>query len=367
MPPAPLRVGLIGCGNISGVYARNAGRSRSFRILSCADAVPARAEALSREHSIPRASPVEDLLTDPEVEAILNLTTPDAHGPVGLAALRAGRHLYTEKPLAATRAEGAAMLDLAASRGLLIAAAPDTFLGPGLQTCRRLIDEGQIGFPVAASLFMACRGHESWHPDPEFYYQPGGGPLFDMGPYYLTAIVSLLGPVARVRCESRASFPTRTIATGPKKGQTITVNTPTHIAGQLRLRSGAIVTLIMSFDVRAHSLPCIEIYGSEATLSAPDPNTFAGPVRLHTGEAWQDIPVTGPHADNARGIGLSDLARAVRTGEPHRTNGELAFHVLDIMHSLLESARRAAAVDVTSTCDRPIPLPPGWREGDWMH
>lgn len=367
MAHQPLAVGIVGCGNIAPIYARNAGRFRSYRVVACADVLPARAAALAAEHSLRALPTVDALLSDGEVEAVLNLTPPAAHAPLGLAALRAGKHLYTEKPLAIEREEAPTMLGLAEARRLRVGCAPDTFMGAGLRSCRRLVDEGRIGAPVAAAAFMVCRGPDTWHPDPEFFFQPGAGPLFDMGPYYLTALISLLGPVASVVAAARATFHTRTVGSGPRKGGAIAVNTPTHVAAHVVFRSGPIATLVTSFDVWSHSLPAIEVYGAEGTLSVPDPNTFDGPVRMRWREGeWEDVGVPRLYADNSRGLGLCDMARAVRTGGVHRASGELAFHVLDVMHAILESAREARAVSVSSSCERPSPLPEGWDEGSWM-
>src|ERR671935_238140 len=249
MTEPPVKVGVIGCGHISATYFSV---MRTFSILdvaACADLDLARAHARAAEFGVPRACRVEELLADPEIEIVVNLTIPRAHGEVALAALEAGKCVYNEKPLAVSRAEGHHLVEMARQRGLLVGCAPDTFLGAGLKTCRKVIDDGQIGEPVAATAFMMSHGHETWHPDPAFYYQPGGGPMFDMGPYYLTALVSLIGPIKRIAGSARATFPERTISSQPKAGETITVNTPTHVAGTVDFRNGAIGTVITSFDV----------------------------------------------------------------------------------------------------------------------
>ena len=229
---------------------------------------------------VPQACSVDELLSDPRIQIVVNLTPPAVHAGVAMAVLLAGKSVYNEKPLALTCEDAHKMIEMATSGGLRIGCAPDTILGAGLQTCRKLIDDGAIGLPIAATAFMLCHGHESWHPDPEFYYQVGGGPMFDMGPYYLTALVSLLGPVSRVSGSDRASFSERVIGSSPKKGQKIKVEVPTHVTGLLDFANGAMGTIITSFDVWSHTLPHLEIYGSEGTLSLPDPNTFGGPVRL---------------------------------------------------------------------------------------
>ncbi|NLA58828.1 MAG: Gfo/Idh/MocA family oxidoreductase [Firmicutes bacterium] len=361
-----VKVGIIGCGNISGIYLKNC--TQTFEILevvACADLIHERAQAQAKEYGVPKACSVDELLQDPEIEIVLNLTTPKAHYEVCMAALEAGKHVYVEKPLAVTREHGKEILELAKSKDLLVGCAPDTFLGGGLQTCRKLIDDGWIGKPVAATAFMTCHGHESWHPDPEFYYEIGGGPMLDMGPYYLTALISLLGPIARVTGSSRITFPERIITSQPKYGKKIQVETPTHIAGVMDFASGAIGTIITSFDVWSANLPWIEIYGSEGSLQVPDPNTFGGPVRVRRWDAkeWTEIPLTHGYAENSRGIGLADMAYAIRCARPHRANGDMAYHVLDVMHGFLDASETGTHYKPSSTCTRPAHLPLGLTHG----
>lgn len=354
------RVGIIGCGNISGIYFKAGKTFRNIEIAACADVVPERAWEKGAEHGVPAVT-VEELLAGPDIDIVLNLTIPKAHAEVALAAIQAGKHTYAEKPLAINRADGRRVLDAARSKGLRVGCAPDTFLGAGLQTCRKLIDDGAIGEPVAATAFMLCHGHESWHPDPEFYYHAGGGPMFDMGPYYLTALVSLLGPVKRLCGSARVTFPERTITSEKKRGQKIAVEVPTHIAGVMDFANGAIGTLVTSFDVWAAEVPRIEIYGSEGTLSVPDPNTFGGPVRLRrAGEKeWSDVPLAFGFAENSRGIGVADMAAAIERDRPHRASGDLAFHVLDIMDGFHDASREGRYYTPASTVERPAPLPLG--------
>src|SRR5262245_19741015 len=275
-----MNVGIVGCGIISSVYLKNCTAAEYLNVLAVADLDMERAKAQAERFNIPRVLTVEELLADPEIELVINLTMPAAHSTVGLAAIRAGKSIYNEKPLAISREDGQLMLMEAQKRDVRVGCAPDTFLGNGLQTCRALLDDGAIGEPVAATAFMLGHGPEKWHPDPEFFYQVGAGPMFDMGPYYLTALISLLGTVRRVAGSARISFPERTIGSGAKKGNKIEVKTPTHIAGVLDFESGPIATLVTSFDVWSHNVPRLEIYGSEGTLSLPDPNTFGGPVRV---------------------------------------------------------------------------------------
>jgi predicted dehydrogenase len=354
----PVAVGLIGCGNISSIYLQNAQILDPIEIVACADVRSEAAEAQAAKFGVGRVCGVEELLSDPKIEMVLNLTTPESHGMIALAALEAGKSVYNEKPLAMSRAEGQQMLEIARANGLLVGGAPDTFLGAGFQTVRELIDAGAIGTPVGANAFMMSRGHEHWHPNPVFYYKAGGGPMFDMGPYYLTALVSLLGPVRRVTGTTRITRPQRTISSQPRNGEIIHVEVPTHVAGLLDFASGPIGMIMTTFDAQASGLPWIEIYGTEGTINAPDPNTFGGPVKLRRTDdkEWQEIAVTRPYATNSRGIGLAGMAEALRTGAPHRASGELAYHVLDLMFAIHEASDRGCHVDVESTCARPQPM-----------
>jgi predicted dehydrogenase len=355
----PLNVGVIGCGNISGIYLRMSKTFKVLRIAALADLDLQRAQQLANEHQIERALSVDEMLADPSINIILNIMPPGAHADIALRSLQAGKSVYNEKPLAIHLADARQMLDLASQKGLRVGCAPDTFLGAGHQTCRRLIDEGAIGVPVAATAFMLCPGHESWHPDPEFYYQAGGGPLFDMGPYYLTALINMLGPVKRVTGSARISFAERIITSQPKHGKQIAVETPTHLASVLDFENGTIVTLVTSFDVWSANVPAIEIYGSLGTLSVPDPNNFGGPVRLwrSSSRAWEDVQLLPGWAENSRSIGLADMAHALLSGRPQRASGELAFHVLDIMHAVHDASDRGKHIELTSQVERPAALP----------
>ena len=361
-----MKAGIVGCGNISEIYAEAGKKFRNIEILACADLDFARAHALAEKHGIPRPLRVEQLLADRDIELVINLTIPAAHAEIGLEALKNGKHLYNEKPIAQKRRAAREMIGLARESGLLVGCAPDTFLGAGLQTCRKLIDEGAIGEPIGGAGFMLGPGVESWHPTPGFFYQKGGGPLFDMGPYYLTAFTTLLGPVHRVTGSARISFPKRTITSQPLAGTTIDVETPTHIAAVLDFESGPVVTLATSFDVKAHSMPNIEIYGSEATLSVPDPNTFGGPVRIRRQgeENWTEIPLSFGYSDNSRGMGVADMISAHENKREHRANAHAAYHVLDVMHSILDSAETGQRIELASSMTRPSPFPEGLLDGE---
>ncbi len=357
-----IEVGLVGCGYISDRYLKNASLFPEFRFAACADAVPRRAATRAAEYGVRAVATVDDLLADPAIGIVLNLTPPDAHALIAQRVLDAGKGVYNEKPLAITLEDGERLVETARSRGLRLGAAPDTFLGGGLQTCRQVIDEGAIGQPVAATAFMLIHGHEGWHPDPDFYYQVGGGPLFDMGPYYITALVSLLGPVRRVTGSARATFSERTIRSEPRAGERIVVEVPTHLAAVIDFANGVIATLVTSFDVWASEMPRLEIYGSEGSLSLPNPNTFGGPVRIRGADddAWVEVPVTRPFTENCRGLGLADMAAGLRSGAPHRASGDLAYHVLEVMHAVETASREGRHVEIQSRCARPAPM----NEGD---
>ncbi|WP_134701332.1 Gfo/Idh/MocA family protein [Ammoniphilus sp. YIM 78166] len=356
-----IKVGIIGCGTISSIYCKMGKTFDILDIAACADLDIERARAKAEEFDIAKAYTVEELLADPEIDIVLNLTIPQSHAEVCLAALEAGKHVYVEKPLAVSREDGKKILELAQQKGLLVGGAPDTFLGGGIQTCRKLIEDGWIGEPIAATAFMMNHGHEHWHPDPDFYYQEGGGPLFDMGPYYLTALINLIGPIRRVTGSARITFPERTISSAPRYGQKIQVQTPTHIAGVIDFENGAIATLITSFDVWGTQVPRIELYGSEGTLIVPDPNTFGGPVYIKRqgSTEWSAVPLTHGFTENSRGLGVADMAHAVVGERPHRASGELTYHVLDVMHALIESSNKGAHIYVESTCAKPAQFPLG--------
>ncbi len=359
----PAKLGLIGCGNISGIYCKNAQKLQALDLVACADLIRERAEAKAKEFGIPRVMSPQELLADPEIEIVLNLTVPKAHAEVALASIAAGKSVYNEKPLAVTREDGAKIVEAAKVKGVLVGCAPDTFLGAGIQTCRKLIDDGWIGDPIGAVAFFTCRGHERWHPDPEFYYEVGGGPVLDMGPYYLTALINLMGPVKRVSGMARKSFDTRTITSQPKFGKVVPVEVPTHVLGMLEFANGALGTLMVTFDVWEAELPRIEVYGTQGTLSVPDPNVFGGPVRVWLNGEWKEVPLTHIYSENSRGLGVADMACALRSGRPHRASGDLAFHVLDIMESIQDSSREGKHIRIKSKCKQPTPMPMGLLPG----
>lgn len=351
MSTFPLRVGILGCGNISGEYLKGLSQSQSVvHVTACADLLPERARDFSNRHGI-YFMEVDALLASPEVDILLNLTPPKVHYSTSLVALQNGKHVYSEKPLAIEFLEGKALLDLAASKGVIVGCAPDTFLGRGLQTCIQTLYNKTIGEPIAASAFMVCHGHEDWHPSPDFYYQPGGGPLFDMGPYYLTALVCMLGSIHRVTAFARPTFKERMVTSDSANPHRIKVDVNTHYTVSLEFKIGVLATMIMSFDIWQATLPPIEIYGSEGTLSCPDPNTFDGPVNLikPKGEVVE-LPLVN-NAAMGRGAGLIDMAESIRDGRKPRASGNLALHVLEAMTAIDLSARSDQVIELTTTIE----------------
>ncbi|NWJ23645.1 Gfo/Idh/MocA family oxidoreductase [Rhizobium sp. RM] len=350
-------IGIVGCGNISSAYLK---AMASFPILDIrgladmnADAAKARAEEFGL-----KARSIDELFADPEIEIIVNLTIPKAHVEVGLRALDAGKHTYSEKPLGINFAEGKRLADAAKAKKLRIGSAPDTFLGGGHQTARRLVDEGVLGIPVGGTANFMCPGHERWHPNPGFYYEVGGGPMLDMGPYYITDLVNLLGPVSKVAGFATTPRRERLITSQPKNGEKIPVHVATHVAGVLAFESGAVVQVGMSFDVAGHKHVPLEIYGTEGTLIVPDPNHFGGEVQLlKKGGAFETQDLSSPYADgNYRSIGVADMAYAIRDGRQHRANGDLALHVLEVMEAFQTASDTGNTVSITTGVERPAPL-----------
>jgi predicted dehydrogenase len=353
-----LNIGIVGCGTISAAYLKTVPKLDMVKLVAVADLDFSRAQAIARTHPGVRALSVEDLLADEAVDLVLNLTIPSAHAEVALQAIGRGKSVYVEKPLAASTAEGRKVLEAAAAANVRVGCAPDTVLGTGIQTARKAVDDGLIGRPVSALAILGTPGPERWHPHPDFYYLPGGGPLLDMGPYYISTLVTMLGPVASVTGAASRTRDTRIINAGPREGESIPVLTDTHVSGVLVHASGALSTLYMSFDTVATVSARLEVHGEHGSLVVPDPNRFDGDVSLMPlGEKeWQILPVSAGYADSSRGYGVADMARTADGGEP-RAGGQLAFHVLDVMESVLLSASERRVVDIKSTCERPAPVP----------
>ena len=355
-----MKIGIIGCGTISGAYFQGARKTDILEIKACADIRPEAAQAQAERHNC-RAYTVDELLADPEIELVVNLTIPRAHVEVGLQVLEAGKHVYSEKPLGVDTESGKQLIDTATKKGLRVGSAPDTFFGAGIQTSRRALDAGKIGRPIAGTAFMCGHGHESWHPNPAFYYDIGGGPMLDMGPYYVTALVNILGPVKRVAAVTTKAFEERIATSEAVRGLKIPVKITTHLAGTIEFQNGAIITMIMSFDMWRHSLPCIEIYGETGSMTVPDPNGFGGPVNVcPAGGNWEEEEIRFPN--NARMIGVIDMVSAIGSGRPHRANGALAYHVLEVMCAFDKSSETGEHVVIESTTERPEPLPYGLAE-----
>ena len=355
------KVAIVGCGNISSIYLENlTGRFQNVEVYAVSDLVEEKARAQAEKYGVQKIMSFDEILADPNVDIVLNITTPQTHYSLCKAALLAGKHVYVEKPLSLKFSEGAELVQIAKEKGLLIGCAPDTFLGAGIQTCRQIIDLGIIGQVTGCTAFMTCHGHESWHPDPEFYYKKGGGPMFDMGPYYLTALVNLLGPVEYVAGMTSMATPTRTITSQPKNGTVIDVEVPTHVNGLLRFENGAVGSILTSFDVWASTLPRIEVYGTRGAMIVPDPNCFDGQILVKQAfdTEFKSWPMMTKDSVNSRGIGLSDMADRILNGrDSHRASGDLALHVLEIMEAIHVSSDEKTQVKLTSTCRRPEKMP----------
>ena len=356
-----INVGIVGCGNISSIYFENLKNTfLNTNVYACADINPDAANTASEKWEVPVMT-VDEMMACKDIEIIVNLTTPQSHYSICKQALLAGKHTHTEKPLSLSFEEGCELVKLAEEKSLMLGGAPDTFMGAGIQTCRKLIDDGFIGDLVGATAFLLCQGHEGWHPSPEFYYQFGGGPMFDMGPYYLTALVNLLGGVTELHGMTSMTYPTRTVTSKPKFGTIVEVEVPTHVNGLLRFESGAIGNIITSFDVRKTTLPCIEVYGTAGTLIVPDPNGFGGPVRLMTkngGPEFKEIPYTHIYPENSRGIGVADMAQCIIDGNlNNRASGCLANHVLEIMSGIHVSNDTKKSYMMTTKYERNAPMP----------
>jgi predicted dehydrogenase len=350
--------GIIGCGNVSSQYLSAAKYFPILDVRAIADIDPAKAKARSAEFGIPAVS-IGDLLNDRDTEIILNLTVPKVHAEVSLQVIRAGKHVHSEKPLATSVEEARRLQAAAAEKHLRIGCAPDTFLGGSQQTCRNLVDDGAIGRVIAGTAIFMCPGHEVWHPDPRFFYLAGGGPVFDMAPYYITSLVNLLGPVRRVAAISSRARNERVVQSGPLRGQKIPVEVATHASGTLEFVGGAIITIVMSFDVARHGHRYIELYGTSGSLSVPNPDEFGGPIEIATDDNdWRSVPIERPFAvGNYRILGAAEMAHAIRSKRPHRANGDLAFHVLEVIEALQTSSDRAMHVEIASRPERPSAMP----------
>jgi len=355
-----MNVGIVGVGCISGIYLKNLHNVfTELHLVAVCDLIKERAEKAQKEYNIPKVyDTMYELFADPEIELVLNLTRPYQHYEVSKAALLAGKHVYSEKPLGADLAEGEELVALAKEKGLMIGGAPDTFMGAGIQTCRKLIDNGLIGEIIGGRCVMASHGVETWHPDPDFYYQRGGGPLFDMGPYYITALINLLGGIKSVYGYNKTAYKTRLITAKPHEGEIIEVNTPTHIESFLTFDSGAVVSMLTSFDVYKTKQTNIEIYGTKGTLYVPDPNKFGGPVVFYNGETKEEkeYPLEFDYPENSRCLGLADMAKSIESGRASRTTFKQTFHVLEAMSSIMKSAEIGAPVELTTHFEREAPM-----------
>jgi predicted dehydrogenase len=366
-----LGIGIIGCGNISTTYLGLAPLFRGLEIRAVADASPAAAAVRAKEYGV-KAQSVDDLLGNPALDLVINLTIPDAHYAVSTAILNAGKHVYSEKPLTLGLADGLALRDLAAARNLRVGCAPDTFLGGAHQQARALIDEGRIGTITAGGAAVMSHGMEHWHPNPDFFFLPGGGPMLDLGPYYIANLINLIGPVRRVAALTSTASATRTITSEPRRGQTIPVRTPTNIHALLEFANGATVNLSTSWDVWSHKRVNMELYGTEGSIFLPDPNFFGGTVELAGPDGvispvdpW-DHPFgrnnqTSPRGEaqaNYRAAGLADMAAALAEGRDQRCSLDRVLHGVEVMTAVLKSGETGAFVTLQTTCTRPAALSP---------
>lgn len=356
----PVNVGIIGAGVISKEYLDNLTSFPDVRVVAIGDLFEGAAAARAAGYGIETHGGVDAVLGNPDVEIVINLTIPAAHVEVATQAVNAGKHVWSEKPFSLDRESGRGLLKAADAAGIRLGCAPDTFLGAGLQTARRLIERGDIGAPLTAMTTFQTPGPESWHPNPAFLFQYGAGPLFDMGPYYLTALVQTFGSIRKVAAVGSKSKQIRVIGSGPKAGEEFTVEVPTHVSAMAQFENGQSSHSVFSFESPRQRMGFVEITGTEATISLPDPNHFDGEVRLwHAGDdEWTVIPATGPC--QGRGMGVLDMARSLRAGVPHRATGNLAYHVLDTMVSISESMESGTFIDVESSAPASAALPEDW-------
>ena len=355
-----VKIGFVGCGCISGIYLQNlTNMFREVEIIGVCDLIRERAEKAAAEYNIPKIyEDMYELFRDPEVDIVLNITRPYEHYEVTKQALLHGKHVYSEKPLSPDLSEARELFALAKEKNLLLGGAPDTFMGAGIQTCRHLIDSGFIGKPIGASAHFVTRGPEDWHPDPEFLYVYGGGPMFDMGPYYITALINLLVPVESVNGMTQISYPTRPILSQKKYGTMMPVEVPTYVMGNLRFKSGAIASVFTTFDVSHQEDAKLEIYGSEGTLIVPDPNNFSGDVFLLRGRDKTKIPMPllYNYPNNSRGLGLADMAKALVSGRDFRANSAQQLHVVEVMSAFYTSSAEHRNVSIESEFQRKAPM-----------
>jgi predicted dehydrogenase len=356
-----MNIGIIGCGNISNAYFKGGKMASNLEVMACADLNMEAAQAKADEHGC-KAVTLEELLADPAIELIVNLTTPKAHLIVATQCLNAGKHVYCEKPLGIDLEEGKNVIALAKEEGLRIGCAPDTFLFGHAQTSRKLVDDGWIGKPFAGVATMMCHGHESWHPNPGFYYEQGGGPMLDMGPYYIHALINLLGPVKSVCGKTTQAFVERRATSEGALGKILPVETETHLTGILEFANGCLITMIMSFDSWKAECPPIQIFGTEGTLQVGDPNNYPNPPKIFRpgDEGFQTASTT--HPNNARMIGVVDMVQAIQDNRPHRVNGDLALHTLEVMLAFEASSKSGQNIEMKTTCERPAALPMGLAE-----
>lgn len=386
MEKKTIGIGIIGCGTISDVYLTNITQHyHNLKLIACADMFIEKACQMKEKYNIPIACTVDELLANQDIEIVLNLTIPAAHYEVNMQILQAGKHLYCEKPLTLNFEDAQKVIDLARQKGLMAVSAPDTFLGAGAQTCRALMDQGAIGKPLGFTANMTCPGHELWHPAPGFYYKAGGGPMFDMGPYYLTTLVSLLGPIKKVACFTTTGRQERNIL-----GKTEIAQVPTHYTAILEFACGAVGNMNMSFDVWDSDLPCMEIFGTEGSITVPDPNAFSGQVKIYDGKKLTEIvdAETAPHPakivammthkkdcatqpellfpsdpdprGNMRGLGVSDMAQALINGRPGRLRPEISLHVVEALCAFETAARTKTIYEMKTSCERPEPMSTDW-------
>lgn len=350
---ARARVGVVGCGVIAKTYVEGSAAFDSFSVAACADSDGERAEFLAAEHGLEVMS-VDGLISSPEIDVVLNLTPPGAHAAVVAGALDAGKHVYTEKPLTTSIPAAQELLASAGRLGLRIGCAPDTFLGSAYDAARELIARGDIGEPLGATATMLVGGADTWHPNADFFFHEGGGPMLDLAPYYLGAIASLLGPFASATGFAGTPTPERTLAVGPRAGERFTVDVPTHVASVLRLESGALATLTVSFESKGHYESRMTVHGTEGVLSLPDANQFEGELRVFNGgDDWKTVPYVSRGAKETRGYGLHEMLESVREGRPHRASGELGLHVLETATAVLRSAKEGRTIDVVSRLSQP--------------